>query len=217
MEPAPREAFASFLRESSDSLPFAAADTLWPLMYPFLDESTRGRAKFVLWRRNATEWAQSYTAFFNGVGINGNDTSVCVPNDAYYNTPHKFMRFRLLSYGAGCFAAEDVPHLARAYEAHIEAVLRYFHATPERRRRFLDVDFTAPDAGRTLCSFVSQSDDSAPDECEAHSDMPDVPPSHLDNDWAALSGSTMLTHMMNERVFSQPRAKSFKCGGATVS
>merc|ERR1712054_653225 len=97
----------------SVSTPIAASDTFWPMLYRFIDESTQELAKFVIWRRDSTSWATSYMSYFN----NSQSTT--------------FRRFVQLSYGMGCHSELDVPHLARAYDAHSQSVLDYFNATDQ--------------------------------------------------------------------------------------
>jgi hypothetical protein len=71
MIPAKRAALGQFVRDSERTSftglgpPFSGADMMWPYLYKFLDSETNGTAKFVWWRRNATEWAQSYVDYFN--------------------------------------------------------------------------------------------------------------------------------------------------------
>jgi len=133
MEPGRRAAFAASVNRSSDNL--AAADEAWPFLFRFLDEITEGRGKFVIWRRDPLQWADSWIKQFGVHRVN-------------------FDRFFLLSYGNGCASELDRQQLASAYSSHISAVLTYFNSSPSRRNRLLDLDFASPDAGYTLCSFA---------------------------------------------------------------
>lgn len=77
MAPERRAILADFLVHVKHT---AFADVLWPLLFRFVDQVTDGRAKFVLWPRDASEWAQSFANFYD---MNNTD----------------FNRFNLLSYG----------------------------------------------------------------------------------------------------------------------
>ena len=180
-----KEEFASFLRERNDGRPFAAADESWPLLFRFLDKSTRGRAKFVIWRRNCSLWASSFVRWFRGYGAYG------------------FSRFCLLSYGGdGCMACLDHAPLVRACEAHYEAVLSYF-ARADRRERLLDLDFTHPNAGRALCAFaLGVNEQSSP--CGSIGKLPSVPPEALTEAWQEEFGHKHVVSELTRRLEAMP-------------
>lgn len=185
MDASRRAEFAAFLREHAVAAPFAAADESWPLLFPFLDESTRGRAKFVIWRRNCSLWASSYVRWFRGRGAGG------------------FSRFSLLSYGDGCMACLDREPLERACESHYAAVERYFGARAERRARLLEVDFTRADAGRALCAFaLGVGEESA--ACAAFGGVPNVPPEKLTSTWSEAFGHERVVGELTRRLEAVP-------------
>lgn len=161
---------------------------MWPLLYKFLDEVTEGTSKFVFWPRNATEWAQSYFDFFDM-----SDTT--------------FSRLSLLAYGRGCRTEMEVPLLTAAFDAHTAAVRAYFASSPSRAKRFLEIDFTLPDAGRTLCTFAT--DDA--DGCAQYSTVPNVPPDELDLDWMAAYGHTKVRTALEAQIIAAPESGGFTC------
>lgn len=169
MLPEPRAVFAAWLRNHSQ---FAAADKEWPLMFRFLDENTEGRAKFVIWRRDPAQWAESFCNFF--------DTGPSAPvNRLIYLSYGQFRKSDL-----GCEQLEQLP---KAYESHINAVLEYFN-DPSRRSRLLELDFTSSDAGHALCTFVLGKSPT----CDEYTYLPEVPPEEL---WGLLSDeSKALSH-----------------------
>lgn len=61
----------------------------------------------------------------------------------------------------------------------MNAVVQYFHGpntTAAQRQRLLVVNFTAPDAGRTLCEFLMGG---MALECERFTNLPNVSPSNM--------------------------------------
>lgn len=154
MCPNARAEFATWLGSQTS---FAASDGIWPLLFQFLDESTNGKAKFVIWQRDANDWADSWFTMMAGGVLEG--------------------RFWQLSYGEA--DAHDISReqLLQAYESHVSTVLEYFNTT-DRSARFLSLDFTAPDAGRSLCNFALGDTTS----CEKYTILPNVDASELDLD-----------------------------------
>lgn len=179
MCPDRRDAFAMWLKHHTS---FAAADVLWPLLFRFLDEQTEGRAKFVIWRRDPAAWAESYLKFF-----------------ANYSSPDRFDR---LSYGEPRRDL-DQEQLAKAYESHSIAVLKYFKE-PSRRSRFLDLDFTRPDAGHSLCSFVLANSTT----CDQYTKLPNVEPQHLDAKWQSKHSSGLKAEIA--QILPEPTS-NFEC------
>lgn len=59
--------------------------------------------------------------------------------------------------------------MSAAYEHHLVVVRSFFGATAERRAKYLEIDLTAEDAGRTLCGFVY-----ADERCEGLTTIPEV-------------------------------------------
>lgn len=200
MDDARRAVFADIVRRSSEGEPMAAADTQWPHIYRFLDHHTAGRAKFVLWRRDAAEWARSYLSFFD-------------------NSSTQFVRFQLLSYGEGCASQMTHERLATAYAAYNSDVLSYFAASAARRRRLLELDFTAPDAGRRLCEFVHGGGHAAAAAgCARYTSLPTVEPNDLDPVWLERTGGAAYSARMAARVAATPLAlPTFECGHPPVT
>jgi len=119
----------------------------------FVDQ-TLPRARFVLWARNSTSWADSMLNYFS------------LDRDE----PMRSRQFRH-SYGHCTVSAENMTDFVRAYEAHIAHVRNYFNATPGRHARLLDFDVEAPTAGKQLCEFVAAN----PSECASRLDGDSIP------------------------------------------
>ena len=194
MAPALRAVLAKFLQRT-ERASFAGhgpgvsgADEIWPLLFPFLDQATEGRGKFVLWPRNPEDWAQSYSGFFDM-----NSTT--------------FNRFNLLSYGNGCRSELSEEQLARADVQHTAAVREHF-ASSEARGQLLEVDFTAPDAGQKLCAFVLGADDTT---CASYTNIPKVEPSSLDLAWKEQYGEELMKNQFMEGMGNASAAGGFTC------
>lgn len=168
--PESRAVFEAWL---SNHTPFATADQEWPLMFRFLDEHTEGRAKFVIWRRNPAEWAESFLKFFG-----------------QFNTFGQVDRLTYLSYGQFRKSDLDREQLAKAYESHNNAVLEYFN-DPSRRSRLLDLDFTSLDAGHVLCTFVLGKSTT----CDEYTYLPDVQPEELVDLFSADESNALVKEM----------------------
>ena len=97
--------------------------------------------------------------------------------------------------------------LARAYDAHSAAVLAHF-ASAEKRGQLLDLDFTAPDAGRKLCDFVL-ADGAA---CAQYTELPNIEPEELDAEWNQKHGGDTLMDSLLEAVQAAgPADGEFTC------
>jgi len=92
------------------------------------------------------------------------------------------------------------------------SVRAYFNATPERRRRLLEIDFQSPLAGQKLCNFVGGS------SCEQHTVIPPVDPEDIDREFLEAHGvrGRSLSSILRERTQAMPPARplGFNCGAA---
>ena len=146
----------------------AAADEAWPLMFEFIAK-TRSDARFVIWLRDANDWARSAWNFFTA-------PNTWSRGGAYAN------RFFLLSYGSCRIADSNPKTLAKVYRAHTKAVLEYFHgptASVALRNRLLVLDFTEQLAGRKLCQFALGNHA----DCSKHTALPFVPANRSSHEW----------------------------------
>jgi hypothetical protein len=192
MRPDRRDAFATWLKHHA---PFAAADVFWPLWFRFLDKQTEGRAKFVIWRRDPAAWAESFLKFFTNAGdaADGQKNVTATGTD----------RFDVLSYGKPRRDL-DQDQLAKAYESHCIAVLEYFKE-PSRRSRLLDLDFTRPDAGHALCSFVLGNSTT----CDQYTKLPNIEPGRLDAEWQSKHASVLIAEL--KLILPEEKGSKFEC------
>jgi hypothetical protein len=116
-------------------------------------------------------------------------------------------RSRALVHRRGCRTELDVESLARGYEVHADAVEAFFASTPSRASRFLNIDFTLPDSGRTLCNFVT-SDAAA---CSNYTTIPNVAPEELDDEWLEEHGHMRVQKEINARLLAVPDTGGFTC------
>lgn len=105
-------------------------------------------AKYVLWPRNSTEYANSWFQFF------------CPFRKYPYGiTPENqledFLIFGLCNACSTTQRSRNFEIVRRTYERHIATVRSYFGSTPSRQARYLEVEFDTDDlAGRKVCEFV---------------------------------------------------------------
>jgi hypothetical protein len=161
---------APSLGYSSNTTYVAFADTPWPFLFRWLDE-TFPDSKFVFWERDVDAWVASYRNLlhvrgydlepfgikarcrliqlaFAGAQGSANATESCI----FRSTPDEIFR--------------------RAYEGHAKAVLSYFKGTDtpiDRKSRFLSFDPSEPTAAALLCKFLDGGQ-----RCDGLSGMPVV-------------------------------------------
>lgn len=144
----------------------AWADTPTGLLLEAFERAHGGTAKYVIWPRNSTSWANSFEEFFcdEGNAIPGVTANVfrhtfglCDPCDLAANRSE--------------VRAANMATVKAVYEKHLANVYAYFGADPARAERFHTMDFYDPFAGRALCEFIFSSD--AP-RCVNLTDIPNV-------------------------------------------
>lgn len=106
----------------------------------------------------------------------------------------------------GCNTELSLPELARASDVHTANVRRYF-GTGEARGRLLELDFTAPDAGRVLCTFVLANHSA----CGHYTALPNVAPEELDSEWAERFGGERVSSAIRARLGAAPARGGFTC------
>ena len=104
------------------------ADSPWHQLFAWLD-SVWHRSQFVIWLRDAQQWAQQVQRVTQQLNATAWPWGVCSAKEP------------------------DEDGWRRLYEQHVDGVLRYFDR-PGRKHRLLLLNYSAPDSTNRLCDFL---------------------------------------------------------------